>query len=102
MNTPAGWYPDEQDRTKQRYWNGSRWTDHTAPAEVVSEPTAMPGPATEAAPATAHVPLLHRGWVLPSAAGLALVVGLALGTAASGGAGAFFETQGCGDSVIHQ
>lgn len=29
---PAGWYPDPQDDTKQRYWDGSSWTEHTAPA----------------------------------------------------------------------
>lgn len=24
---PAGWYPDNQDPTKQRWWNGSNWTN---------------------------------------------------------------------------
>ncbi len=28
---PAGWYPDENDLTKQRYFDGSAWTQHTAP-----------------------------------------------------------------------
>lgn len=27
---PAGWYPDPQDANRQRYWNGSAWTEHTA------------------------------------------------------------------------
>lgn len=27
---PAGWYPDPQDADKQRYWDGSAWTEHTA------------------------------------------------------------------------
>lgn len=27
---PAGWYPDPQDATRQRYWDGSAWTEHTA------------------------------------------------------------------------
>jgi uncharacterized protein DUF2510 len=27
---PAGWYPDAHDPALQRYWSGSRWTDHTA------------------------------------------------------------------------
>ena len=28
---PAGWYPDETDATKQRYHDGTAWTQHTAP-----------------------------------------------------------------------
>ena len=28
--TPAGWYPDPNDAAKQRYWDGSAWTEHTA------------------------------------------------------------------------
>lgn len=28
---PAGWYPDETDATKQRYYDGTAWTQHTAP-----------------------------------------------------------------------
>lgn len=27
---PAGWYPDPQDSTRQRYWDGAAWTEHTA------------------------------------------------------------------------
>ncbi|SRR6266508_2381231 len=30
--TPAGWYPDTQNPQFQRYWDGSQWTSHTAPA----------------------------------------------------------------------
>jgi len=29
--TPAAWYPDPQVPGQQRYWDGSRWTDKTAP-----------------------------------------------------------------------
>lgn len=29
--TPAGWYPDPNDGSLQRYWDGSLWTEHTAP-----------------------------------------------------------------------
>jgi hypothetical protein len=25
---PAGWYPDRQDRTRRRWWDGSTWTDY--------------------------------------------------------------------------
>ena len=27
---PAGWYPDPQNPASQRYWDGARWTEHTA------------------------------------------------------------------------
>lgn len=27
---PAGWYPDPQDSNRQRYWDGTAWTEHTA------------------------------------------------------------------------
>lgn len=39
---PAGWYPDPQDNTRQRYWDGNAWTEHTADG----------GPQTAAAAAT--------------------------------------------------
>jgi hypothetical protein len=28
---PEGWYPDPSDQPVQRYWDGSDWTEHTAP-----------------------------------------------------------------------
>jgi hypothetical protein len=28
---PAGWYPDPTTGQLQRYWDGTRWTEHTAP-----------------------------------------------------------------------
>lgn len=31
-SVPAGWYPDPHGQAGlQRYWDGSRWTEHTAP-----------------------------------------------------------------------
>ena len=29
---PAGWYPDPEGLTAQRYWNGMQWTDQTSQA----------------------------------------------------------------------
>lgn len=29
---PAGWYPDRDDRSRRRWWDGEQWTDHYAPA----------------------------------------------------------------------
>ena len=28
---PAGWHPDPNGAKLQRYWDGSQWTEHTAP-----------------------------------------------------------------------
>jgi uncharacterized RDD family membrane protein YckC len=28
---PANWYPDPSGNARLRYWDGARWTDHTAP-----------------------------------------------------------------------
>ena len=25
---PAGWYPDREDRSRRRWWNGVEWTDY--------------------------------------------------------------------------
>ncbi len=33
MTTPAGWYPDHADPTRQRYWDGTAWNDETVEAE---------------------------------------------------------------------
>lgn len=33
---PAGWYPDPQDANRQRYWDGTAWTEHTADASPQS------------------------------------------------------------------
>jgi hypothetical protein len=41
--TPAGWYPDPQDPSQQRYWDGSAWSAATQPF-----PTAPPPPPTGA------------------------------------------------------
>jgi hypothetical protein len=29
--TPAGWFPDPEDATQLRYWDGAVWTEHRAP-----------------------------------------------------------------------
>lgn len=36
---PAGWYPDPQDSTRQRYWDGTAWTEHTAEGSHGMAPT---------------------------------------------------------------
>ena len=46
-STPAGWYPDPDDATRGRYWNGFAWTDlyHTPgqPFPAGAVPKAPPG-----------------------------------------------------------
>lgn len=37
---PAGWYPD-QDAGVQRWWDGSRWTEHTQPLQPGGRPPAL-------------------------------------------------------------
>lgn len=38
--TPPGWYPDPAQPAQQRWWDGARWTEHTAPAaQAVGAPT---------------------------------------------------------------
>jgi hypothetical protein len=56
-NVPAGWYPNPEDSTLVRYWDGIQWTHDTAPAvapqgAATSAPVFSPPPAP-AAPAFA-------------------------------------------------
>jgi hypothetical protein len=37
---PPNWYPDPQDPSRSRYWDGTRWTEHTHP---LAAPTVAPG-----------------------------------------------------------
>jgi len=34
--TPAGWYPDPQDATQFRYWDGAAWSDQVSDNGVTS------------------------------------------------------------------
>ncbi|MFZ2509663.1 MAG: DUF2510 domain-containing protein [Gordonia sp. (in: high G+C Gram-positive bacteria)] len=45
---PAGWYPDTENASIQRYWDGSGWTEHTAPNVALAE--------TDSAEATTGAP----------------------------------------------
>lgn len=39
-----GWYPNPNDRSTQRYWNGQEWTEHTAPTAPRVTVTQLGGP----------------------------------------------------------
>ncbi len=47
MSTPAGWYPEGDGL---RYWDGTRWTEHVAPAPAPADVAARPA-GTVAGPA---------------------------------------------------
>ncbi|MER6117431.1 phospholipid scramblase-related protein [Streptomyces sp. NPDC001743] len=53
-NVSAGWYPDPHgDPQLQRYWDGSQWTEHTAPAggqQQAQAPAQAPQYQQQAAP----------------------------------------------------
>jgi hypothetical protein len=51
MSTPAGWYPDPADPGRTRWWDGTRWSEHTSPAATSAAPPVPP-----AAPAAPAVP----------------------------------------------
>ncbi|MER7722925.1 phospholipid scramblase-related protein [Streptomyces sp. NPDC096323] len=52
-NVSAGWYPDPHgDPQLQRYWDGSQWTEHTAPAGGQQQAQAQ----SQAAQAPAQAP----------------------------------------------
>jgi len=66
-NVPAGWYPDHTDPALQRYWDGARWTEHTAPAAGMPAPASAP--ATETLPSPTGQPLSGEAAPLSHTAG---------------------------------
>ncbi len=67
-SVPPNWYPDP-DGEGLRYWDGTAWTTHTAPAVAPAEPAAESQAPTQAAasqapatqPAAAQAPPNSRG-----------------------------------------
>jgi hypothetical protein len=47
-STPAGWYPDPDGSGGQRYWDGTVWTEHRAPAVATPEPAGEIPPSEQA------------------------------------------------------
>lgn len=37
QSAPAGWYPDPEDPTQQRYWDGAAWTQNVAPTSPTGD-----------------------------------------------------------------
>lgn len=56
-NTQANWYPDPHDPDQLRYWDGSQWTEHRAPAhQPLQTNAAAPTPRAPATPPDAVRP----------------------------------------------
>ncbi|KQO98646.1 hypothetical protein ASF30_11325 [Leifsonia sp. Leaf264] len=54
--TPAAaWFPDPLDATRQRWWDGTKWTDHLHVPEPVPVPALLPAYASFPPPAAATV-----------------------------------------------
>lgn len=68
-SAPPGWYP--VDGGAQRYWDGTRWTEHIAPGPASTEP-ASPGVAPPPGPSAASpyepAPVPFQGGTAPVAA----------------------------------
>lgn len=52
---PAAWYPNPSDSAQIRYWDGSQWTDHVAPAVAADPAAPEPRTVATASPPTAPV-----------------------------------------------
>lgn len=66
MNSQPGWYPDPQNPTIVRYWDGQQWTSAT-------QPNSLAGP-TSPTLNTTEQKTSSGGQILRSLAGLAVVV----------------------------
>jgi hypothetical protein len=55
-NPPAGWYPNPENPSEQRYWDGTQWTEHTAPAAGSAEPPPATTPGWGGEPAAGGQP----------------------------------------------
>lgn len=61
MTTPAGWYDDGSGR--QRWWDGTQWTEHFAPVAEPAAPTAATSPAEVETDATIEsVAAVETSW----------------------------------------
>lgn len=83
--TPAGWYDDGHGRL--RWWDGSRWTEHTAPLTPgpSAQPRQQPAPAARPTPELVPVGKSRLVWILPLVLVLAALVGGLLGALAADG-----------------
>lgn len=71
-NPMPGWYPDPEDPRRQRFWDGTRWTDARA------FPAVMSGGATPVTDPTAEKAQRSTNWLLIVLIVLAAIIALVL------------------------
>jgi outer membrane murein-binding lipoprotein Lpp len=68
MATPQGWYPDPNDPTIVRWWDGQQWTSHTHPrSHESSSPVQTPPDATTDETKRSKPKLFGKGQALDEA-----------------------------------
>lgn len=86
QSPPPGWHVDPRDPQQKRFWSGSAWTDHVAPADAPppiqtqgewSPPGGSPVPYRGAPRAAPEVPWFRRPWVLIVGGVVALLIVIA-------------------------
>jgi len=75
---PAGWYPDPEDPTQQRYWDGAGWTQHVAPTAPHGDAPQGPAFPVSAAQPVVAAPVLQTWKTSVGFSVLALFLGLPL------------------------
>ena len=68
-STPPGWYPDPSNPAQQRYWDGTAWSDATAPGAAAA---AAPSYGVPAAPTGADYGTTQVGYGYAQAVGAPL------------------------------
>lgn len=66
----AGWYPDPEDATQTRWWNGVSWSDHrqpATPAAAAEPPAATPAAAAPVNPYAAQAVPTSTPYTMPQA-----------------------------------
>lgn len=67
MSNPIpGWYADPSTPGQQRYWDGTQWTENTAPLPQAAPPTPPPGYAPTPPPGYAPTPPPYAAYGMPS------------------------------------
>lgn len=59
QTAPAGWYPDPENSTRQRYWDGAAWTQNVAPTSPSEDAPQGLASADIAAQLVAATPVLQ-------------------------------------------
>ncbi|WP_449408592.1 DUF2510 domain-containing protein [Microbacterium maritypicum] len=91
MTTPAGWYDDGSGR--QRWWDGTQWTEHFAPAAEPAAPAEATPAAEETEATIASAAAVETSWsAAPSSDTPAEDAGAPDANAASAGEGSAAET----------